>query len=253
MKISIVVPALNEAERLPDALGPLQEHRGSDLEIIVVDGGSTDRTREVASSLADRVVDAPRGRAFQMNAGARASDGATLVFLHADTVMPPECVPALREALATSRRVWGRFDLELSGPRRLLHFFALLIRWRSRLTGVATGDQAIFVRREAFERAGGYPQIPLMEDVALTKALRRRSWPLCLKARVTTSSRRWEVHGIWSTVLLMWSLRLAYFLGADPGWLARLYYGKQAVAPPATAEAPHGVGERSAGKEGSRG
>jgi hypothetical protein len=174
-----------------------------------------------------------------------------LLFLHADTLLPTASVEALRRELGSSDRVWGRFDLALSGPRKLLHFFAFLIRWRSRLSGVATGDQAIFVRRDAFERVGGFPAVPLMEDVALTKRLREESWPLCLKARVETSSRRWEEHGVWKTVLLMWSLRLAYFLGADPRRLVRIYYGPEAVEQDLAA--PSEVAQTAPEREGSQG
>jgi rSAM/selenodomain-associated transferase 2 len=250
VKISIVVPALNEEGRISETLASLQSERGVGLEVIVVDGGSDDDTRATARPLADKVLESGRGRARQMNAGAGAAEGDVLVFLHADTRMPAGSVRALRSALPASDRVWGRFDLCLSGQRRLLHFFAFLIRWRSRLSGVATGDQAIFVRRDAFEKVGRYPEMPLMEDVALTRRLRDLSWPLCLKARVVTSSRRWEEHGIWRTVLLMWSLRLAYFLGADPGKLARIYYGKKVIDPVEPAAA---VEETSAEREGSRG
>jgi rSAM/selenodomain-associated transferase 2 len=251
LKISIVVPALDEAPRIAATLAPLQELRGEDLEVLVVDGGSRDDTPRVAAPLADQVLESPRGRARQMNRGAAAATGQVLLFLHADTGLTPASVEALRSEMRASDRAWGRFDLELGGHRRLLHFFAFLIRWRSRITGVATGDQAIFVSREAFERVGGYPEVPLMEDVALTKRLRRESRPLCLEARVVTSSRRWEEHGIWKTVLLMWSLRLAYFLGADPRKLVKIYYGPDAGDP--EPEPPAQVAESAPEREGTRG
>lgn len=237
MKISVVVPTLDEQEKIEHTLGPLQECRGDDLEIVVVDGGSRDATIETARPLADQVVSGPRGRAYQMNHGAAVSRGDVLVFLHADTRLDCRGLAALRRELPASGRDWGRFDVELSGRGLIWRLIGFTIRWRSRLTHVATGDQAIFVRRELFERLGGYPSMPLMEDVVLTTALKRNGPPLCLAERVTTSSRRWKTHGICRTACLMWSLRLAFWLGADAGRLARIYYGPEAVEE-ATASAP---------------
>jgi rSAM/selenodomain-associated transferase 2 len=157
-----------------------------------------------------------------MNAGARAARGDTLLFLHADTRIPPGALEEIRAGLAESGKAWGRFDVRISGGRTLA-LVAAMMNARSRLTGIATGDQAMFVRRPAFEGVGGFPEIPLMEDVALSKKLKRMSPPLCLRTRVVTSGRRWERHGTWRTILLMWRLRLAYALGADPGRLARSY------------------------------
>ena len=182
--------------------------------MIVVDGGSEDATRELAAGLCDRVLAAPRGRAAQMNAGAREARGEVLVFLHADTRLPANADELVRGLL------WGRFDVQIEGRHPLLKVIAWSMNLRSRLTGVATGDQAIFVRREAFP---GFPELPLMEDVAFSKAMKRRSRPACLREKVTTSGRRWESRGVVRTVLLMWQLRLLFFLGISAERLARRY------------------------------
>ncbi len=222
-RISIVVPALNEAGGIRASLAALQPLRARGHEVIVVDGGSTDGTMELAAPLADRVVAAARGRAVQQNAGAAAASGDILLFLHADTTLPQGADALVLDGLRRSGRGWGRFDVRLSGRHPLLRVVERMIGLRSRLSGIATGDQAIFVRREWFRRAGGFPELPLMEDVAITRALKRLGPPLPLRARVTTSSRRWEERGIVRTILLMWRLRWAYFLGADPADLARRY------------------------------
>jgi rSAM/selenodomain-associated transferase 2 len=217
-RISIVVPVLDEAACIVACLQPLQSLRAAGHEVIVVDGGSRDASAELAAPLADRVLRAPRGRALQMNAGARAARGEVLLFLHADTRLPAD---AARAVLA--RGEWGRFDVEIEGRHALLPLIARLMNLRSRLTGIATGDQAIFVRRALFERLGGYAGIPLMEDIELSRRLRRVAPPVCLRLRAVTSGRRWETRGVLRTVLLMWRLRLAYFLGADPRRLAERY------------------------------
>jgi rSAM/selenodomain-associated transferase 2 len=191
--------------------------------VIVVDGGSEDGTPELARPLADRVIAAPRGRASQMNAGAAEARGDVVLFLHADTVLPADADRTVLEGLATTRLLWGRFDVRIAGRHPLLPAVAWLVNFRSRLTGIATGDQAIFAWREAFLRAGGFPPIPLMEDVALARALGGLSQPLCLAERVTTSGRRWESRGVLRTIALMWWLRLRYLLGASPERLAQRY------------------------------
>ncbi len=186
--------------------------------MIVVDGGSEDATRELAAGLCDRIVVAPRGRAAQMNAGAREARGEVLLFLHADTHLPFQVENLIRDAL--KNHVWGRFDVQIEGRHPLLRVVAWSMNLRSRLTGIATGDQAIFVRREAFP---GFPELPLLEDVAFSKAMKRRSRPACLHEKVTTSGRRWETRGVARTVLLMWRIRFLYAMGSDPASLARLY------------------------------
>jgi len=226
--LSIIIPALDEEASIGECLARLQAARAAGTEIIVVDGGSTDATREVASTLATRVIESPRGRAVQMNAGARASRGDVLLFLHADTVLPEGAASALSHGLEVRQQAWGRFDVRITGEHLLLPVVAFFMNARSRLTGIATGDQAIFVRRTAFEQAGGFPEIALMEDVAISKALKRVSRPVCLRERVATSGRRWEKRGTLRTILLMWRLRLAFALGADPASLARRYDGRAA-------------------------
>ena len=219
-----MLPILNEEAQVAACLGALQPLRGQNCELIVADGGSRDRSVALAGPLADRVVVGPRGRAAQMNAGARQASGDILWFLHADSLPPPDALSLIRAALAGQERGWGRFDVRLSGRRPSLRMVEFSMNLRSGLTGIATGDQGIFVRRDLFERIGGYPPIALMEDIALSRALKRYGRPVCLRQRVLTSSRRWERDGIARTVLLMWRLRLAYFLGADPDRLARIYY-----------------------------
>jgi rSAM/selenodomain-associated transferase 2 len=217
-RLTVVVPALNEAAGIRRCLERLAPLRARGHEVIVADGGSSDGTPALAAPLADRVIAAPRGRARQMNSGAAAAAGDALLFLHADTLLPEGADRLVLEALAA--RAWGRFDVRLDSPRAALAVVAFFMNARSRLTGIATGDQAIFVRRAEFV---GFPEIVLMEDVAFSKAMRRVSPPACLRARVLTSARRWERDGVARTVLLMWRLRFAYWRGADPVELARRY------------------------------
>lgn len=222
-RLSIIVPTLDEAAGIAACLERLRPLRDRGAEVVVADGGSADGTAAIAAPLADGVIAAPRGRASQMNAGAAASRGDTLLFLHADTRLPDDADRLVLEGLAASGRPWGRFDVAIEGRPAMLRVVAACMNARSRLTGIATGDQAIFVRRAAFDSAGGYPDIALMEDIALSKALKRIGPPLCLRSRALTSGRRWERHGTLATILLMWRLRLAYFLGADPARLAKRY------------------------------
>ena len=222
-RLSIIIPTLDEAAGIVATLEALRAFRQRGAEVIVVDGGSGDATVERACPLADRVLAAPRGRAAQMNVGAAAASGDVLLFLHADTTLPADADGLLRYGLADTGRVWGRFDIAIDGKNPLLKLVAGLMNWRSQITGIATGDQAIFVKRDTFAAAGGFPDIALMEDVALSKRLKRIGRPLCLAARVHTSGRRWTKRGVIRTILLMWRLRLAYWLGAEPAALARRY------------------------------
>jgi rSAM/selenodomain-associated transferase 2 len=221
--LSIIVPCFNEADGIAETLGALAPLRARGAEVIVVDGGSQDATVARAAPLADAVISAPRGRASQMNAGAVRARGEILLFLHADTLLPEAADALIVDGLKRARRSWGRFDVAIAGRNPLLRVVAALMNFRSRLTGIATGDQAIFVTRSLFAAAGGYPEIPLMEDVALSGHLKRFGPPLCLRHRLTTSGRRWEKNGVLRTILLMWRLRLAYRLGADPRKLAVRY------------------------------
>ena len=221
VRISVIVPVLNEAQLIAAALSGLQSLRARGHEIVVVDGGSTDGTFALSQSRADRVISAPRGRAIQMNAGAREATGEVLLFLHADTRLPQAADELVVDALA--RHEWGRFDVTIDSAHPLLAVVAFMMNLRSRITGIATGDQAMFVTRAAFEKAGGFPAIGLMEDVALSSALKRRGDPACLKAKAIASGRRWEQRGVITTIVLMWRLRLLYFLGTDPARLAQIY------------------------------
>jgi len=218
VKLSIIVPALDEASGIAATLAALAPLRARGHEVIVADGGSADGTPALATPLADKVIAAPRGRARQMNAGAAQASGEALLFLHADTRLPPDADRLVSAALGA--RLWGRFDVRIDGRSRLLGMVAFCMNWRSRLTGIATGDQAIFVRRGDF---AGFPEIALMEDIAFSGAMKRRGAPACLRERVTTSGRRWDERGAMCTIVHMWRLRLAYALGANPDELARRY------------------------------
>ncbi len=221
--LSIVMPVLDEAAGIGATLARLQPLRRRGCEVIVVDGGSRDATVALATPACDRVAVSPPGRAVQMNTGARLAGSDALLFLHADTELPDDADRLVLDALAGTRHVWGRFDVRIAGRPAMLRMIAAMMNLRSRLTAVATGDQAIFCRRAVFDAVGGFPSQPLMEDVEISKRLRRLGPPACLRAPVTTSGRRWEKHGVARTVLLMWRLRLAYFLGVDPARLVRSY------------------------------
>jgi rSAM/selenodomain-associated transferase 2 len=223
IEITLIVPALNEADGIVDTLRALQDMRGRGLEIIVADGGSSDDTVAVCAPLADRVIIADTGRARQMQAGATLARGSVLWFLHADSLAPRNADRAITTALGSGERHWGRFDVRFPQAGLLLGVVAILMNLRSRLTGIATGDQGIFVTRALFERVNGYPQIPLMEDIALSRRLKHHSRPACLHDTLITSARRWQMQGTLRTILVMWSLRLAYFLGASPARLAQFY------------------------------
>jgi len=222
-RLSIIVPCLNEAAGIVAALDRLQPLRARGAEVVVVDGESADGSAALAAPLADRVLTAPRGRASQMNAGAAVARGTVLLFLHADCVLPADGARRIVDGLRSSGKHWGRFDVSLAGAHPLLGLIAFMMNLRSRLTGIATGDQGIFVTRVLFDAVGGFPAIPLMEDIAFSKSLKAFGAPLCLRARITASGRRWERRGVLRTILLMWRLRLAYFFGADPADLALRY------------------------------
>ncbi len=221
MRLSFILPVLDEVAGLLDTLVPLQPLRRQGHEVILVDGGSRDGTPALAAPWVDRVLAAPRGRARQMNAGAAQAGGESLVFLHADTRLPEDAAPLIQAALR--ERLWGRFDVRIRGRLRLLKLVARLMNLRSRLTGIATGDQVFFVRREVFSALGGFPDQPLMEDIELSKRLKRRGPPACLRQRVLTSGRRWESQGAWRTIFLMWRLRFDYWRGVPVEALAARY------------------------------
>ena len=221
-KISLIVPTLDEAATICSCLAPLQKSRDQGHEVILVDGGSTDSTVDRAVGLADRIESCARGRARQMNYGAGLASGDLLVFVHADTLVPREALDCL-VALAGRESCWGRFDVRLSGGQLPFRVIEKLMNLRSRLTGIATGDQVLFVDRGLFESVGGFPLIDLMEDIALSSKLKKISPPLCLRTRVVTSSRRWEHYGILRTMLRMMRLRLRFALGVNPEQLAKDY------------------------------
>ena len=222
MSLSIIVPVLDEAAGIEAALTALAPDRARGCELIVVDGGSQDETLALAAPLADQAIAAPRGRAAQMNAGASVARGDVLLFLHADTKLPANADALIRDGLARSGRVWGRFDIRFD-QGGMMPLIAVMMNLRSRLSGIATGDQAIFVTRAVFDAVGGFPALALMEDIAFSARIRRIGRPVNMRACVTTSARRWRTQGVLRTVFLMWRLRLAYFLGADPAHLARQY------------------------------
>jgi rSAM/selenodomain-associated transferase 2 len=222
-KLSIIVPALNEELTISEALRQLVPLREKGAQVIVVDGGSRDATVERVLNLADMVLSTPRGRASQMNAGAHCSRGVALLFLHVDTTLPQDADRPLRSFLEDPKQIWGWFDVQITGTHWLLPIVARMMNLRSRLTRIATGDQAIFVRRAAFEAVGGFPDILLMEDIEMSQRLKRLARPICLRQQVTTSGRRWERHGVMRTILHMWRLRFDYWRGIDPKELARRY------------------------------
>lgn len=237
MHFSIIIPSFNEASSIQPfllALQPLRYSLTSDqnknlnelnltCEIIIVDGGSTDNTLAIASPLVDIAITSSKGRGIQMNNGVKHAKGETLIFLHADTYLPDKALQFIDLSLSQNTAVWGRFDITLKGKPLMLKVISALMNWRSRITGIATGDQVIFVNKSVFEQIRGYPNIPLMEDISLCKKLKKISSPLCLRQKVISSGRRWEQFGVFKTILLMWSLRLRYFLGQSPELLYALY------------------------------
>jgi rSAM/selenodomain-associated transferase 2 len=222
MRVSIIIPVLNEEKAILQTLESCA--RLGPYEIIVVDGDSTDRTRELLGAKGIRVIAGERGRARQMNEGARSAQGDVLLFLHADTCLPATALKDIQTALRDPRWVGGRFDVSLAGDRLMFKVIGALINLRSRFSRVATGDQAIFVRAEVFRELGGFPALPLMEDIALSRALREKGKIACLRSRVVTSARRWEGGGVWRTIFKMWWLKFLYLCGVSPKTLKR-YYG----------------------------
>ena len=221
MNVSVIVPVLNEEKTIDAALAALMALKPP--EVIVVDGGSRDRTREISEQMGAVVITCAPSRARQMNCGARQATGDILLFLHADTRLPSAAFEDIVAALKDTRYLGGRFDIDLDGNHWLLKIIGAMINRRSRITKVGTGDQAIFVRREVFARMGGFPDIPLMEDIAFCRALKRLGGIACLRSRVVSSARRWETEGVWRTVIKMWTLKLLYFAGVSPLKLKRFY------------------------------
>jgi rSAM/selenodomain-associated transferase 2 len=220
--LSVIVPVLDEAAGITATLQALAPLRAAGHEVIVVDGGSRDATAKLAAPLASAVLRSARGRPRQMMPGAPAAQGQVLLFLHADTTLPQGAVAAVLQALNGGAR-WGRFDVAISGRSCWLPVVARLMNLRSRLTGIATGDQAIFVQTQLFQQLGGYADLPLMEDIELCKRLRATAPPACLRLKATTSGRRWDQRGPWRTIWLMWRLRWRYWRGESPAALARAY------------------------------
>lgn len=226
--VSIIVPMLNEAEELLALLNHLRIWQQCHCEVLLVDGGSSDASVELAEAAGFTVLLSKRGRAVQMNAGARQASGEVLLFLHADSRLPPRALQLLQEKLmptetSTANKCWGRFNVSIIGDAFMFRIIAFCMNWRSRLTSIATGDQAIFVRRSAFDKIGGFVEQPLMEDIELSRQLKLLSRPLCLADKVTTSGRRWQVKGIWRTIFLMWCLRWRYWRGTSADILAQAY------------------------------
>lgn len=221
-QLSIIMPVLNEAGQIGSGLQALQPLRGL-AELLLVNGGSNDGSAQIAEPLVDEILHSPRGRARQMNVGAKQAQTEVLLFLHADTCLPDNATNLILQAV-NAGYLWGRFDVAFDCPDSVYRLIAFMMNQRSRLTGIATGDQALFMTRQAFQTVGGFPDIALMEDIAISAKLKKLGKPCCLSAKVVTSARRWQRHGVLKTILFMWWLRLCYFFGADPDRLAARYY-----------------------------
>lgn len=238
--LSVIIPTLNEApgiDRLLENLRAVRDaHADLSVEVIVVDGGSTDQTVDLVRDRVDQTLVSPAGRAIQMNAGAAQAKHAVLLFLHGDTLLPQEFIVLLQQAYDRGLS-WGRFDVQFDSAARRFRGLAWMMNWRSRLSGICTGDQGIFVRRDIFQQMGGYAPIPLMEDIELSRRLRRLQSPACIRCPVITASRRWQQGGYWATVWLMWTMRWRYFFGASPATLAKIYYPKNDVETQTDAQA----------------
>jgi rSAM/selenodomain-associated transferase 2 len=219
---TIVIPTLNEEAEIEACLTRLQGLRKEGFEVIVVDGGSIDKTAQLLGGLCDQFISTRGGRAAQMNVGARKAMGEFIFFLHVDTQLP-EKFPEVISSIKADRFCWGRFDVKLSGKHWPYRIIESMMNLRSRVTGIATGDQVMFVSQKLFREVDGFPEVALMEDVAMSQSLKNICSPLCLRQKVLTSSRRWEKHGILSTIVKMWWLRFSYYIGVDPVRLARQY------------------------------
>lgn len=232
--VSIIIPILNEADNLTRLFEYLCQLNPAPQQVILVDGGSNDNSfalaqylikdlRVVQQSAIDwQVLASSAGRALQMNRGAALATGDVLLFLHADTQLPNQAIAEI--TLAVMRAEWGRFDVRLDSNKLLLKLIGSMINLRSQLTGIATGDQAIFIKRKVFEQLSGYPNQALMEDVEISKRLKAIGKPACLDSKVVTSARRWQQHGTWRTILLMWRLRFDYWRGVSVDSIRRRYY-----------------------------
>ena len=224
MRLSIIIPILNEATRIPQLLEELEQLRQSNCEIIIVDGGSTDNSVEIAENSGFRVEKSTRGRAHQMNTGAEKASGSALLFLHADTQLPDTADTLIKKIFSDNpSSCWGYFRVRIGGHSKVLYIVGLMMNLRSYLTNIVTGDQVIFVKKEAFLKAGCFPEQLLMEDIELSKKLCRLSRPSCINCHVITSGRRWELYGVWKTIFLMWRLRWDYWRGVPANQLAEKY------------------------------
>ena len=222
--ISIIIPTFNESHSIKNTLNSLMPLVQEGHELIIVDGGSNDDTVSICKHYTDNVFIAPKGRSSQMNSGAKKASKDTLVFLHADTILPTHAGSLITNALSQSNNKWGHFQVRFNGSRPILRVIEFLMNTRSCITGIVTGDQTIFIRKTLFEKINGYRDIPLMEDIEISKSLKKYSKPICMKTSVLTSSRRWETNGYIKTIVLMWKLRLFYFFGVPADKLVKLYY-----------------------------
>lgn len=223
-QLSIIIPTYNESQSIENTLISLMHLIEAGHEVIIVDGGSEDDTVSICKKYTGNVLLASKGRANQMNCGAQKASKDILVFLHADTILPDNAAYQIINALSLSNSKWGHFKVKLNGENRLLRIIEFLMNTRSCFTGIVTGDQTMFIRRTLFEIIHGYKNIPLMEDVEISKSLKKYSMPICMKSSVISSSRRWETKGYLRTIFLMWKLRLLYFLGVSAKKLVKLYY-----------------------------
>lgn len=222
--LSIIIPTFNEQKNIRDLLRLLQPVRDCGAELIVVDGGSTDSSCEVAEPLCDHLIHSERGRAMQMNAGAAIANGELLWFLHADSIPSDAVFDRLQKICDSGEHIWGRFNISMSGSHFLLKIVAFMMNIRSWVTGIATGDQGIFIHRNLFEEVNGFSNISLMEDISMCSELKKIKMPFCCREKLVTSSRKWEEKGVFRTIVLMWWIRFAYAMGRNPKKLHQQYY-----------------------------